>query len=123
SPQAPVDNFTLRDDVFLTSNFANDAGCNWQGIAGQVFDANGQPLIGVRVIAMGGGAMLEAESGTATTYGASGWEIKIGDTPAAANYLVAIYDETRGEFAHGISVEFPGTCDANLALLNFVRVF
>lgn len=123
SPAAPQSSFQLHDEVVFTSNFANDHGCDWQGVAGQVLDASGQPLIGTRIIALGEGDRLETESGTASAYGASGWEIQVGNAAREVFFLVAIYDEVRGEFVGGIRVDFPGDCSSNLALLNLVRVF
>lgn len=39
----------LNNSMSFTSNFANSAGCNWQGLGGSITDINGQPINGIRI--------------------------------------------------------------------------
>src|SRR5690606_18977985 len=50
TPQPSPFPFALRNNqIAFTSNFANTAGCQWQGFGGVVFDLGGRPFNGVRV--------------------------------------------------------------------------
>ena len=66
-------------------HFKSDVGCNWLGIAGQVFDLQGRPVKGIRVWVRGSlngkqydNLLLTLES---SPYGPSGYEFTIADKP------------------------------------------
>lgn len=106
----------------VRENFANSQGCGWQGIAGQVVDQNGDPVIGVQVRVLDAvGSPQYTISGTNSAYGPSGWEIGLGTTPSASTYTVQLWSENQGEMSPSVEIRFTGTCDQNLALVNFVR--
>lgn len=108
------------DSVILRENFGNAAGCNWQGLAGLVTTDRGEPVIGVEVRVRGEGANLAALSGTATFYGPSGWEIKVADQPNTGRYVVELW--VAGQQASpSQEIVFPGVCQQNLAMINFIR--
>ncbi len=106
----------------VRENFANSQGCSWQGVGGQVVDQSGDPVIGVqvRVLDAAGNAQYTI-SGTNSAYGPSGWEIALGAQPAAATYQVQLWSANQGEMSPSVEIAFAGTCDQNLALVNFVR--
>jgi len=95
-------------------------GCNWQGVTGQV-TANGQPVTGVtvRVLDAEGNELGSALSGSAPDFGASGWLIQTGDAAVAMSYQVEVVSPQGNSPRETIS--FPGSCNSNLAIINFVR--
>lgn len=113
--------FTLRDQVIFTANFANSAGCLWQGVGGQVFDINGVPLTGIRVHVFGSGVDAFAVSGSNTLYGQSGWEIQLANTVSTNTYLVELQTSTGTLVSPQVQIVFPADCGRNLALVNFVQ--
>jgi hypothetical protein len=56
-------------------NFANTAGCNWMGIAGQAFDLSGRPIIGLIVRVTFEDGAIDAITGSNKAYGEGGYEV------------------------------------------------
>ncbi len=100
----------------FTLNFANSAGCSFQGIGGQVFDVNGEPLNGIRVQVLGQNFENFTVSGSNTFYGAGGWEIAL-DT----SVIVSLQTPAGTTISPQVTVAFPGDCARNLALVNFIQ--
>lgn len=112
--------FSLRDSqVIYTLNFANTAGCSWQGIGGQVFDMNGQPLTQVRVHVFGAGIDQFTTSGSNTLYGISGWEVPLSTSLTNNTYLVELQSAQGTIISPQVAVTFTQDCSKNLALVNF----
>lgn len=108
------------DSLILRENYANPAGCNWQGIAGQVVMTTGEAVIGVQVRVRGEGITeLATLTGTNQFYGPSGWEIVLGSQPAQGRYVVELW--ANGErVSPSVELVFPGSCQQNLAQINFI---
>jgi hypothetical protein len=112
--------FDLKDgQVIFTTNFANTAGCAWQGIGGQVFDMNDQPLTQIRVHVFGSGVDTYAVSGSNTLYGISGWEIPVSNVVNNNTYLVELQTSQGTIISQQVQVLFVADCSRNLALVNF----
>ncbi len=111
--------FTLREPITLTANFANGAGCLWQGIGGQVFDTNNNPLTGVSVHVFGPGVDTFVVAGSNTLYGLSGFEIRVGNTTSLSTYIIELQTSAGTVISDQVQVSFPATCQQNLALVNF----
>jgi hypothetical protein len=106
--------------VILRENYGNTAGCNWQGLAGQVTTDRGEPLRGVEVRVRGEGVNLSTLSGLAPFYGPSGWEIRVAELPNTGRYVIDLW--VAGQQASpSQEIVFPGVCQQNLATLNFIR--
>jgi len=120
--------FGLRGNVVFTANFANTAGCAWQGIGGQVFGLNGQGLTGysIRVTGPGlgeGGAGIVVASGSNTLYGSpSGWEAFVSGQTNNNTYFVELLTPSGTVVSPAVQVTFPNNCAQNLALVNFVQL-
>ncbi|HYO87754.1 MAG TPA: hypothetical protein VER79_03850 [Candidatus Limnocylindrales bacterium] len=114
--------FTLKDgQVIFTQNFANAAGCSWQGIGGQVFDVNNAPFTQVRVHVFGSGLDTFAQAGTNSLYGPSGWEIAVGSNLSGNVYQVELQSLNGTIISQPVTVAFTANdCARNLALVNFV---
>ncbi|MBN1966270.1 MAG: hypothetical protein JW910_16600, partial [Anaerolineae bacterium] len=71
----------------LRANFANQAGCNWQGVAGQAVTQTGDAVIGVQVRVWGDSiGELFTITGTNSFYGPSGWEMPLDSKPNNLTY-------------------------------------
>jgi len=111
-------------------NFAHpDLGCQWLGVAGQVFDGEGAPIEGL-VVEVGGSIAGKPASGLAVTgssdsYGPGSYEIKLGDSPETSSGTVwaQVYDLDSLPLSEPIYFSTSSDCDKNLVLLNFVQSY
>lgn len=104
----------------LRDNFGNGAGCEWQGLGGTTVNERGEPITGIQVH-ISGATLNERTtlSGSNPAYGPAGWEMPVGEAPAGNTYTVTLWS---GEIqvSPAVTVTFPGDCQHNLALVNFV---
>ncbi len=136
TPTGPTPTFTRTPSPFpfelqggtvvFTANFANTAGCAWQGIGGQVFGLAGEPLTGLQVRVSGGGlgeggAGVIVRTGSNTLYGPSGWEQFVAGQTNNATYFVELLSPQGTVISPTVQVTFPNNCAQNLALVNFVQ--
>ena len=116
--------FTLQDGnpVYL-KNFANTAGCNWLGIAGQVFDLNGNVMLNLIVHLEGGGLNVDTITGTRIEYGPGGYELYLGNTPinTADVYRIQLRTSVGQPLSDVYVVPTFADCNRNLILANFVQ--
>ena len=115
--------FTLRENqIILTQNFANAAGCAWQGLGGQVFDLNGNPLAsGLQVHIFGGDIDRFVQAGSNTLYGPAGWEQPVDTAINTTTYFVELLSAQGTVVSDRIQVTFPGDCAQNVAIINFIQ--
>lgn len=112
--------YDLRNgQVIFTQNFANTAGCAWQGLGGQVFDINGLPLNGLRIHVFNNQFDQFVDSGSNSLYGAGGWEVPVGSVISANIYFVELLSPGGTVISPRVQVGFPSDCVKNLALVNF----
>lgn len=106
----------------MRANFANAAGCNWQGLAGQVITQSNEPVTGVQVRVSGEalGSPLITLSGSSTVYGPSGWEIVVDNKTNNGRYTVALWSGDT-QVSPEVEVVFPNSCEQNLAMINFLQ--
>lgn len=107
------------NSIILRENFANTAGCNWQGLAGQTTTTRGEPVIGVQVRVRGQENEYSTLTGTNTFYGPSGWEIVVGNQAVVSRYSVSLW-YNNVQVSPTVEIVFPGSCQQNLATVNFV---
>lgn len=104
-----------------------ELGCNWLGVAGQVFDQKDSPIVnlGVRLTGIIGDSEINelVLSGSAQLYGESGFEFKLADMPIASTGTLSI--ELLGDDGQLLSdpIIFDTTedCDQNLVLINMLQ--
>lgn len=110
-------------------NFAYiEAGCNWLGIAGQVFDAEGKTINNLVVNVKGNfGQVMIDEIGLtgvpeADIYGPGGYEIKIADkTLDSENVLeVQVLDIHGNSLSNALQFKTYSDCEKNLIIVNFI---
>jgi hypothetical protein len=107
--------------LILRENYANTAGCDWQGIAGQVTTDRGEPVTGVRVRVTGEDIGERSTlSGTNQVYGPAGWEIVLGDRTNTGRYQVALWSGG-AQVSPTVEIVFPNSCQQNLATVNFIQ--
>jgi len=112
-----------------TENFANDQECSWMGIAGQVFDLSGAPLTGI-TIHLGGTLSgqdvdLYAESGSADTYGPSGYEFVLSNAPVTTTntlWIQVIDLEEEVPLSEKIFLSTHNDCTRNLVLASWNKI-
>ena len=104
-----------------------DKGCNWLGVAGKVLGTDGKPLA-FQEIQMGG--TLEGKvisyltvSGTASAYGASGFEFVLSDhTVASSQFLwIQLLDNTARPLTNKIYFDTYTDCAKNLVMVTFTK--
>lgn len=114
--------FDLREnEIVFTQNFANQAGCAWQGVGGQVFDLTGAALNGLRVHVFGPNIDRFVDSGSNTQYGAGGWEQPVDNVINTNAYFVELQTAAGTVISPRVQVTFPGDCARNLALVRFIQ--
>ncbi len=129
APTAITEKFTLQaaTPIFMI-NFAHTIlGCNWQGVAGQVFDASGNPLINyvVKVVGTYNGQPFSQIGVTGMVagdpYGIGGYEIVLGSSAIASVDLLTIqlFDSQGKPVTNPLPFSTSANCGQNLVLVNF----
>jgi hypothetical protein len=109
--------------VFIV-NFANiKDGCNWMGIAGQVFDNKQLPVDGLVVVVEGivDGKKVESLgfTGLSLAYGPAGYEVILGNASVSGEFWLQLFDQNGKPLSDIYAFETPGGCEQNLGILNF----
>ena len=121
--------YTLQVEapVYIKNFVHIDAGCDWLGVAGQVFDANGDPVLNLVLVAAGtlnGKAInLTAVTGIpeADVYGPGGYEIQLaGEALASSQDLnIQVFDLQGNALSEAYVFDTYADCTRNLAIINF----
>jgi hypothetical protein len=112
--------------VYIPNFNHADAGCNWSGVAGQVFEIDHDPLNGYTIVITGringNNVSLSSVTGSSQAYGIGGYEIQLNNaTFASSGALTAyLYDANLKQVAKPISLTTYQDCQANLLLLNYI---
>ena len=117
-------NFVLQNsEPTYLANFINTAGCDWFGIAGQVFGLDNRPVIGLTIHVEGGGLSVDALTGSQPGIGPGGYEIPLGNHPVTTTdtYRVQLRNNTGTPLSDNLIVPTHGDCTKNLVLVNFVQ--
>jgi hypothetical protein len=103
-------------------NFANNAGCNWMGIGGEVLDLNLNPVTGsYRVHVWDNGLDVRVNVGGAPAYGPSGWEAFLADTPGIRDHNVQLETANGTAVSQVYRIQTRASCNQNLTLITFVQ--
>lgn len=114
---------------YYLGNFAHpEEGCDWMGVAGQIFDQKGEIITDVVVKAGGsldGEPIMDPLSmpGAAKVYGPGGYEILLSRTTVASegDVWVQLFDLDANPVTGKKMITTYDNCRQNLILLNFVR--
>lgn len=111
------------------SLFSPGRGCQWMGVAGQAFDIKNSPVpLGIEVQLAGlldGKPLLTTSlTGTATLYGASGYEITLAEKPVASksSLWIRLLDQAGLPLSDRIYFDTFADCSKNLIIINFKQV-
>jgi len=105
------------------------AGCNWAGVAGQVFGSDGNPVSGYTVVISGSingkSVSLNGVTGRAQAYGIGGYEIQLSGAPFSSSGKLSAYvfDTNLRQLSAKIPITTYKDCQANLLLLNFANSY
>ncbi|HBF41750.1 MAG TPA: hypothetical protein DDW19_08320 [Anaerolineaceae bacterium] len=113
--------------VFMTNFVHTDAACNWQGVAGQVFDANLVPVLNYIVKVSGTYSSqpvsLVGITGMVTgkPYGPGSYEIVLGNAPVTSTdtLIIQLFDPNGDPVSDPQSFSTSNECSKNLVLINF----
>jgi hypothetical protein len=118
---------------YYLENFAHeDLGCNWLGIAGQIFDSGGQVQKNI-IIKAGGkinGIPVEEDMTMPLSnpeidkaYGPGGYEITLASAPADTQLTawIQLYNLTGYPLTERIFFVTYKDCQKNLILMNFIE--
>jgi len=122
--------FTLQADApSYIVNFAHaDAGCDWMGVAGQVFGADGTPQLNLVLVVKGkiGTTSLDLAGVTgipeADVYGPGGYEIQLDDAPSATSrkLTIQVFDLNGIALSKAFAFDTYADCSKNLIVINFI---
>lgn len=121
--RAPFPFTSSATSPMYLQNFANPAGCNWLGIAGEVLDLQGNPVGAgqYRVHVWGSGVDERVDVGGAPAYGPSGYERSVHNTPAIRDYNIQLETSNGSAVSQVYSVRTRASCNQNLLIFNFVQ--
>jgi len=116
--------FTKSDtSPMYLQNFANNAGCDWMGIAGEVLNLEGNPVGAgqYRVHVWGSGIEERVPVGGALAYGPSGYEQFLFNAPVIRDYNVQLETSSGSAVSQVYSVQSRASCNQNLLVFNFIQ--
>lgn len=110
----------------LLPNFVYpELGCAWMGVAGQVFGKDGSPVEGLVVVVEGLINDQKVEglgfTGLSPAYGPGGFEIQIANESIGGIFWIQVFDQSGNPITGVYSYVMPGTCEQNLAIINFTQ--
>ncbi len=114
--------------AYISSFTHPEYGCNWAGVAGQVFGPDNKPVSGFTVVISGSidGSYINQSgvTGSAQAYGPGGYEVKISSAPFTSDGSLTAYllDTELKQVAAPVPVTTYQDCQSNLLLLNYVKV-
>lgn len=126
--RTPKAQFSHIESAISSTVFFPDLGCNWQGIAGKVVDADNTELYGLIVFVTGfyNGKTLDFPpgiSGNFPSYGRSGFIFELGTVPIESKDLVFIqlFGQDGQPKSERIPLDTYNDCNRNLVLIQFKK--
>lgn len=121
--------FTVQrgSPVFITNFVHKDAGCNWQGYAGQVFDRSGNPLKNyiVKITGTYNNKNISILSVTGLVsgnpYGPGSYEIVLGNSTIGSYHLLSmqLFNSSGVAVTDSLLIDTSAACAKNLGIINF----
>ncbi|MCI0398342.1 MAG: hypothetical protein L0332_31980 [Chloroflexi bacterium] len=108
---------------FYLQNYANNDGCDWLGVGGELFDLNGQPVEpGQYLVHLWGNDLDETSAaGSALAYGPSGWEVALGSAPVVLAWQVEVLMPNWEPVSPAYTFETHASCSENLVYFVFLQ--
>jgi len=115
--------------IFMTNFVHADAACNWQGVAGQVFDANDTPIPNyiVKITGLYNSQPVNLMGITGMIaglpYGPGSYEIVLGATPldSVDSLSVQLFDNAGNPVTDPLAFSTSKDCNKNLVIINFQK--
>ncbi|MFT5194506.1 MAG: hypothetical protein ACI9EW_003330 [Cellvibrionaceae bacterium] len=122
TPSAFIFTKTSDSPIYLR-NYANSAGCQWAGIAGEVLDVAGNPVATglYRVHIWDGGIDVRLNTSSKRDYGASGWEQFIFDEPITRSFNLQLETVSGTPVSEVYRVQSRDECNENLLYFIFTQ--
>lgn len=122
TPSAFIFTKTSDSPIYLR-NYANNAGCDWSGIAGEVLDVQGRPVaVGLyRVHIWDGGIDQRIDTSSKREYGASGWEQYIYSEPVARSFNIQLETVSGTPVSEVYRIQSKSSCNQNLLYFIFIQ--
>jgi hypothetical protein len=120
--------FAATVDYIASTTYHPDAGCNWMGVAGRVVDMNDSSILYLTIHLGGkvGDQVMDylGLSGTAPSYGQSGFEFVLGNRPIASTQTlwIQLLDQQNMPFSDKIYLDTFEDCAKNLIMVRFKKV-
>ena len=114
--------------VYMQNFVHSSAGCDWLGVAGQVFDMSGNQVKNLVVVVEG---VLSSESfeglaltGMSNSYGPGGYEIVLGNKPinSSNSVFIELYDLAGESLTNSFALNTFAECNKNLIIINFQQI-
>lgn len=105
-----------------------ETGCNWEGVGGQVFDLNGQPVsdLVIRVYGLYEEQPFYANvlTGVSKSFGPGGYEYQFGSSPLTSDgeITLQVFNLAGQALSTPVSLSTWGTCEGNLMIVNFKEI-
>ncbi len=129
TPTEPVPPFALQPgNPVRIPNIANDLGCEWLGVGGQVFSLQNEPIakLGVHLEGELDGIplSLDAITGSAPEIGPSGYVFNLADRPIASedSLWVQLNDGSGVTLSDIVVYSTSDQCDENFVMVNWRQV-
>jgi hypothetical protein len=109
-------------------NIANDDGCDWMGVGGQVFNMENQPIVNLGIHLEGeleGNPLdLDTITGSAPDIGPSGYVFNLGDHPIGSvdTIWVYVHDGSGSPLSDQVFFSTSTECNENFVMVNWRQV-
>lgn len=109
-------------------NIANDRGCDWMGVGGQIFNLENQPIaeLGIHLEGELAGEQisLDAISGSAPDIGPSGYVFDLADEPIVSegSLWIQLNDRAGAALSEQIFFNTSDNCNENFVMINWRQV-
>lgn len=116
--------FTKSDNSpYYLQNFANDAGCQWLGVAGEVLDLNRNPVPANSYVVhvWGNDVDVKLAVGSAPEYSPSGWAQTLFNSPIVRDYNVQLETPNGTAVSQVYAIQTRASCNQNLLKIDFVQ--
>ena len=81
----------------------------------------GEPVAGLAVRVIGEGIDEIRFTGTASAFGAGGYEVFLNGAPLEAQYTVQLLSQTGAPISEAFSVTTQSSCETNVSVVSFVQ--
>jgi hypothetical protein len=108
---------------FYLQNYANNAGCDWMGIAGEVLDLERAPVsTGAYVVHIwGSGIDSRVTVGSAPALSPAGWEQFLFDSPVIRDYEIQLETASGTAVSPIYAIQTRASCNENLVRFDFIQ--